>query len=198
MNTVPPELIKGYDVVYEKEVCFFLVSSEENSSNEEIFEPRILKTRILSKGEADIKIELTDDQDIAFLYQAELDGKQFEKFKEDFNLLVDFNTFIETVELFFDKSIKESHIYRSTFYINKEEPYLKFSQTLKLRVVDVFSIPIAKMPEEYVMELAQYRFNTIKDQLNAKTSELDAAFVKLDTKNPSLSRRVRAKVANVE
>lgn len=207
MDTLPvvPEELKQFDVIFDQDVVINYVYDGKNSDEDgEQLEQKTLKCRILTTKNSEdevvlVKVEFTTDSNIDFVRESNISIDDFATIKEEFNLLIDFLGFIDILCEFFDKSTSDPQNIRIYLYDpDSEMPKLTFMQTLRLCIVEVFSIHLQEPYEDYRLRLAQCRFNAIKAELNNQTDKLEKAFKKLDAKSPSMYRLVREKVQRVK
>ncbi|EAY15126.1 hypothetical protein TVAG_392430 [Trichomonas vaginalis G3] len=192
-----PEELENYELIFHEDASINFISSQQKAT-------RILNCRVFTLKTEDgvvqhVKIELTDDKDISFIYESNFSRKLYdESIKETYKLLVDFDAFIENLCIFLQKSLKASDEITIDVIDGKEKSKIVFYQKLKLRTVEVFTLPLNIPDEDYIMRLAQCRFNILNEQLAARTKYLDSAFKTLDNKNPSLASHVRSVIQQKE
>ena len=202
--SVSPDELKDFEVAFDKDITINFVVSYDQLPEDEVLEPKTLRCRVMTKKNSmdeiiEVKTELTKYEDISFLLESNVTISAFNTIKETYGLLVGFDGFVEALCTFFDQTVTDSENVRVYLYDPDEEtPSLTFYQNLRLRTVEVFSIIMERPSEDYMLRLAQCRFNAMNKELIEKTEELSAAINKLDARNPSLGGYIRSKIMEIE
>jgi hypothetical protein len=180
-----PSVSEGVSILFNNEVPITFPESEV---------PQIVRVRVLEKRESElapvesVRLELRREDQVEFYLVASFVEREFAAFAEQNKLTVEFGNFSRSLIDLFTRSVKQPKDYRVQFEHGNE---LVFIQTLRLRAVEVFRITFTNGPEEFVRRHVQFRFNTLKLELQRTTQEYTLLMSKLESKNPSLARQIK-------
>ena len=204
MLPVTPEELKEYEIVFDKNVSINFVLSYDQFPEDEVLDLKTLRCRVMTKKNTmneniEVRIEFTKYEDISFVMESIISITDYAAIQEKYELRIDFDGFIKAMCTFFDQTVTDPENLRIYIYNpESDHPSLTFFQALHIRIVEVFTITMGKPSEDYVLKLAQCRFNAIKKELEEKTNDLTTALNKLDARNPSLCLNVRNMIEKVE
>ena len=202
--SVVPDELKEYEVAHDQDSTINFVVSYNEFPEEEVLEQKKLRCRVLTKknslGEIiEVRLEFTKYEDISFVLETQISISDYNDIKQKYGLKIDFEAFIKAIGTFISQALSDPEKLKIYLYdVESDKPKLTVFQTLQIRVVEVFSVLLSKPSQDYMMRLAQCRFNAINKELKEKSDDLKSALNKLDAKNPSLCRTVRDKIEKVE
>jgi hypothetical protein len=184
-----PSVQEGFALLFSNEVR--VVFGESGA--------RIVRARVLEKAESgtveSVRIELTSELDLRFYAVASLDAAAFGALQGRHGLRIGFGAFARAVVDLLTRSVtapRECQIeFRSA---DGESGDLAFVQALRLRKVDVFVLALAPASPDFIRAHVQYRFNSLKMELQQTAQEYLALTSRLDEKNPTLARQAKRAV----
>jgi hypothetical protein len=180
-----PSVSDGFSIVFNNEVPIAFPESDV---------PQIVRVRVLEKRESGlapvegVRLELRREDQVEFYLTASFVKREFEAFAKQNRLTVEFDSFSRSLIDLFTRSVKQPKDYKVQFEHSDE---LVFIQTLRLRAVEVFRIAFTPGSEDFVRRHVQFRFNTLKIELQRTTQEYTLLMSKLESKNPSLARQIK-------
>lgn len=182
----------GYSIPFNREIKYMINNI-----------PKILRTRVLTNCEnqelVEVLIELFDDSDIDVILHSRIDLNDFEEFKQNNQLSVDFRDLPNSISQLFEKSVKNSDEFSVSLVLSDsgEEAKIMFYQKLRLRRIEILCLDFTKAPRDYVEMQAQFRFNKYKNDLINKKMQYEELLSKIEAKNPALSKRLRKNVEKI-
>ena len=187
-QTFDPSYSDGKDI-FNKEIIYII-----NNENK-IFRTRILEIKTEEKI-SEIKIELFDDEDIFFYYYFKMTSEEYNSFKQQNNLSIQFEIFIKSIIELLQKSILQ--IDNQSIFLNmelkEEQIILTISQQLRLRKVEIYSLNFNSANSEEIIEHAQFRFNLYKNELMNKKYLYNEKLSNIEAKNPTFAKKLRLSV----
>jgi hypothetical protein len=180
-----PSVSEGFSIVFNNEALITFPESDV---------PQIVRVRVLEKRESDlapvecVSLELRREDQVEFYLTASFAQREFDAFAKQNKLTVEFDNFSRSLIDLFTRSVKQPKDYRVQF---EQRDELVFIQTLRLRAVEVFRITFAPGQQDFVRRHVQFRFNTLKMELQRTAQEYALLMSKLETKNPSLARQIK-------
>lgn len=187
-----PSVTNGFEIKFNREIIY------KNSGRDKIYRTRILTSTDEEGTLNEVRFELFDDENIDFLYECSLTAAEYEDFKAANQLTIPFENFANSVQLLLENSVKKVEEFECRFAENVEEEAasIKFYQKLRLRQVEIFGLDFHRSDKEFIEAHAQSRFNRLKNELSHKRREYEEILKKIQAKNPTIAKRLKAAVEN--
>lgn len=187
-----PSVANGFDIKFNKEIIY------KCSGKEKIYRTRILTSVGEDSVLNEVRFELFDDENIDFLYECSLTQEEYEEFKSSNQLTIPFDNFANSVQVLLENSVKKADEFECRFAENAEDETasIKFYQKLRLRKVDIFGLDFHRSVKEFIEAQAQSRFNRLKNELSHKRREYNEIIKKIQSKNPTIAKRLIKSVEN--
>jgi hypothetical protein len=181
-----PSVQEGLTLLFSNEVKVLFDSSA----------PRIIRARVLEKADSGtvelVRIELTSELDLAFYLVASFSPADYAELQRKHGLRIGFDAFAKGIIDLLTRSVttpKECQIeFRDKDGVNGN---LAFVQMLRLRKVDVFVLELSPATPDVVKMHGQYRFNSLKMELQQTAQEYRTLTSRLEEKNPTLARQAK-------
>jgi hypothetical protein len=134
-----------------------------------------------------LRITLTDDADLFFLYEGEYDADSYVTLKESQGLSLDFEEFcVALAEIIKETSPKSG--YRLRLELG-DDPELAVLQQLKIKTVTVVALKIEPASDETVRKWIHSRYQAVKEELGSVLEERQTLFAMLKIKDPSILKQ---------
>jgi hypothetical protein len=188
-----PTVIDGFSPLFNKEVRITFVIPDRPPDS------RIVRARIFARGDPEniqaIRLEITQEAELKFYLVCSLDAAGFEALEKAHNLRPAFSDFSKSVIDLLERSVrfpKEHQLeFRSGDGVSGS---LAFIQMLRLRKVEVFVLDFQPAPDEFVKRQAQFRFNSLKVELEKVSQGYATLTNRLEEKNPHLVKQIKETV----
>jgi hypothetical protein len=180
-----PSVSEGFAIVFNNEVPIKFPDADV---------PRIVRVRVLEKRESDdapvsgIRLELRREDRVEFCLTSSFEERDYTTFKKQNRLSVEFDKFSQSLIDLFTRSVKQPRDYKIQF---EEDDQLVFIQSLRLRAVEVFRLSFKPVSDDFVRKQVQFRFNTLKMELQRAAQEYNTLMSRLEGKNPSLAKQIK-------
>jgi hypothetical protein len=186
-----PSLANGHRVFYEREVPFELRTADGTQEPQEVGALEAIKVRILAVGPegaySGLRVELTSENNLFFLYEHELDANKFAALQEQQRLMVEFTEYPAVIVRNLNLCIKEPHAYLAVFVMTADgKGRLDFVQNMEYKFVELLSLNFAAAAENVVRDQIAFRYNAIKGKLHAMQGRLADINALVKIKSPSL------------
>jgi hypothetical protein len=190
-SEVDPAVRGGGKILFDKEIP---LSVKQDGS---LLPPIPTHVRVIVGGaDSDaepVRIELTTDSDLHFLYEAEFTEEDYASVQSKQGLDAAFAELPGAVIDLVNLVVTEGQGYSVHFEVVEESGgRLIFNQQLKFKLVEIMAIDLSPSSDENVREQIQYRFNTVKSELKAAQTELGDLYAMLKIKNPSALKPTRS------
>jgi hypothetical protein len=137
-----------------------------------------------------LRLELTTDADLFFLYEVEFTADEYAQVSEEQKLTL---TFAELpgalAELARNVQTHSNGIFVNFVKTGDAPASLVFDQQLRFKKVEVLRFEFTPSPSTFVQELVQFRFDRIKQKAEDSQAELANLCAMLKIKNPSVLKQ---------
>lgn len=187
-KTVDPSTAGGFRVIYDRELSPEVRSSQARDS---IGDLRSLKIRVLIKGAEDapeaVTAELTDDDDIHFLFQHTLDEHGFVDVQQNQRLMIQFSGYAPLLIQMLNACIKDPHRCLAVMYIEDDgTARLDFIQNMEYKFVELLSLGLTEADPELVKQHIIFKHFALKRHVALLQARFDDLSELIQQKNPSL------------
>lgn len=168
-----PSLKPGEKIEYSKEINF---KYHTNSSNN--IEVRPTNIKIFTKKDKydklqTIRFEISQQENIFFLYSVEYDEDSFETLKDKENLKTLFEDFPKVMMEILSKAALEKDEYNVEFDSpNNDILQLNIVMPLKFKDVPIFSLDFHEEDDSLIEKQVQYRYNVVQYELRKTRIEI--------------------------
>lgn len=188
-----PASLNGFDLLFVNYVEASFVDRETGTIS-----ARTVRIRILEKTESGtldlVCVEMTDENDVLFVREALVNSLDFQDIKQANNLRIGFVQFSRSIHDHLTRISTKHGEYRLEYVMEDDRDsigQLVFVQTLKTRMINVFSIELTVTTEDYVCRQAQYRFDALRTEVKQMTHDYNSRMQLLTSKNPHIGRELR-------
>ena len=124
------------------------------------------KTRQVSNIIKKIKVEVTSENDLFFLYIHEVDDQAFNAMQQDQGLTLNFEDYPKALTSMFDSCLHSPSKYMVSFILLSDgEGCIEFTRNLEYKVVKALSLDLFRADDALVIQHVTYRYNSIKAQM---------------------------------
>jgi hypothetical protein len=136
---------------------------------------------------AEVRVELTSENDMFFHYTHSVDLDRFRHMQERQKLMVDFTEYCNVLTKMVNSCIKEPHSFLAVFIMDDDgSAKLDFIQNMEYKFVELLSADFHASNEEVIRQSITYRYNSIKSKVSMMESRLRDVNNLVKVKNPSL------------
>jgi len=188
INENNPRISNGYELIFCKEINLSVIYENENT------EKMLILIHIYSKqteSEKEFLVEFFNDEDIKFMFSSVINPSVF----RSLGLKIAFEEFGASLIQLLEQTMTESNLVVS-FKVSGENAELVFSQKLKLRVAELFSLNFQSATQQDIVEFTQYRYKLFLLEVINMNESLSKILSKIDAKNPSLGDHLRKHMKN--
>jgi hypothetical protein len=136
-----------------------------------------------------VRIELSNESDLFFLFEATYDSESYNDLRGAQDLTVDFADFPPALTDIFTAAAVRDGEFKLQF-TDDGEPMLTVQQGLKFKTVNVFSLHFNRPSDETVKNRIQMRYHEVRAQLAGVRENLNNVYAMLKIKNPSVLKQV--------
>jgi hypothetical protein len=134
-----------------------------------------------------LRITLTDDADLFFLYEGEYDADSYVTLKESENLSIEFNDFPAALAEIMRDTSQESG-YQLQLNLDSD-PELLVLQRLKIKTVPLVALKLAPASDDAVHNWVHSKYQVVKEELDSVIEERRTLFALLKIKDPSVLKQ---------
>lgn len=150
-----------------------------------------IRCKILVKGPSnapeDVRIEISSENDLFFLYCHSVDQQAFVQMQHDQKLMIDFKDYPNVLSKMLNSSIKEPHAYLAVLILGTTGlARLDLIRNMEYKFVDLMSVPFEAAPDDMIKVHITYRYNAAKSKLALMHARLQDINTLVKIKNPSL------------
>ncbi|KAK8891212.1 hypothetical protein M9Y10_028418 [Tritrichomonas musculus] len=215
------DLNEGYVPIYATHIM--LKFKSEQFDGQKILKDVVFKIFVLQDNDVltSVRFQLSDDQELDFLYEADYDSERFEQIKQEQNLEIEFEDFpnvirqlITTINNQGTDELEEGD-YKLSFKDhdtsgedqennsvdqNEEEEeelkvrYFIISQKIEICVVEIFKLVFVECAGEKVQRISQSRYDEISAQLKLVDTELKDIKKRLQRQAPKLLQEYQSTI----
>ncbi|DAZ95108.1 TPA: hypothetical protein N0F65_009739 [Lagenidium giganteum] len=198
MDDMDPSLASGYRVIYDRETPFELRIQDADNTPQQVGTLEAIKVKILIMGEdsdiRSVKIELSTESDLFFLYAHTCDIDTFHAMQEQQKLMVDFPDYANVLIRMLNNCIKEPHNHLAVYLMQADgRARLDFIQNMEYKFVELLSVDFLRSSDDAIRQHITYRYNSMKSRLQVLQTRLHGMLYLqqevnniVKTKNPSL------------
>ena len=189
---------QDYSLLFEKEIEIIVEGEneeKENSENEE--EEDIVQT---SQLHIQVSIKQTDDnlegvrirffsqEDIRFLYERIFHEDEFNQFKTDQELDIDFGDFPNVLEEVLSNVSRESEegSYKAILRTEGDDVVLCLQQDLELCTTDIFTFKLPFCKPERIEQVSQQRYDELIKQYNEVATQYKDMIKRIKRQDPKV------------
>jgi hypothetical protein len=162
------------------------VTSEESS------EPVVSQIRVKLLSTDEVRLELSNEADLFFLYEAAYTEDEFAELAEAQGLMASFAEFPDVLAEIFSGA-KDPKNPLGLCFVAGAEPLLRIRQHFRFKVLDVFAIKFVSASDEEVHQRIQERFTALKAEVAEAKEDLVNVYSMLKIKNPTTLKQQRRK-----
>mmetsp|Transcript_15396 Transcript_15396/g.25131 ORF Transcript_15396/g.25131 Transcript_15396/m.25131 type:complete len:261 (-) Transcript_15396:77-859(-) len=198
IESMDPSVQDGWRVIYDRECPFELRYQENAESPQEVGTLEAIKVKVLIQGPENtpeaLKIELSSENDLFFLYMHMVDEVGFRIMQEQQKLMVDFDDYSKVLMRMLNSCIKEPHTHLAIFVMQEDGlSRLDFIKNMEYKFVELLTCSFVKCDEELVRQHIAYRYNAMKSRLAMMQARLSDVNALVKVKNPSLLLQLQQK-----
>jgi hypothetical protein len=140
-----------------------------------------------------LRLELSADSDLFFLYEAEFTADQYEQLTAEQQIVLPFAELPGALmELVRHVSAGSGGIFVSFAKTDDTQAALIFDQQLKFKKVQIMRVEFTASSTELVQDSIQFRFDTWKQRALSTQTELEDLCAMLKIKNPSVLKQAQS------
>lgn len=192
---IDPSIQDGEVLIYKCEVILDLHEKDSDEVQKDL--DVLFRIFIIENGDTleNVRIEMTTDQNIFFVYNAEFNSETFEEVKSQQNLDIEFNEFPSVLQEMFEYSSKskrgQPNPYQISFFFGHDSTCtLSFQQKLRFKTVEIYSLNFLPASPESIQLIAQYRISSLIEEEKALKSQLADISSILKIKDPTVLRKI--------
>ncbi|KAL0210633.1 hypothetical protein RCL1_005069 [Eukaryota sp. TZLM3-RCL] len=186
LEELDPSLASGFHTIYDREIPIEL-RSEAAPSQAGAQEAIRVKILLAPEGSSGIRVELTSESDLFFLYHHSLDEISFRALQEQQRLMIDLNEFPQVLIRMVNQVLKEPHSHLAVMFLSASgSARLDFVQSLEYKYVELLSLTFQAASESVVRQSISFRYNSLKSRLALTNNRLSEINQLIKIKNPSL------------
>ena len=190
IDSKDPSLSEGHKLIYNREVPFEL-RLEDNDGPQEVASFESIRCKVLTAGDAQIRIELSCENDLFFHFTSDIDEETYKIMQENQKLTVNFKEFSNLLKRLFNNCINEPQSYISVFIMQKEGTgRLDFIQNIEYKFIELLSIYFVNSPDDTVRKQIGYRYNALRTKMEMMQERIIAINNIIKIKNPSLLHQI--------
>lgn len=188
-DEIDPSLADGYHVFFEREVPVEVRASEDRDAGAGSIEA--IRFKVLTMGPpnqpASVRVELSGESDIYFLYIHEMNESAFREVQEAQRLTWAFESYPALLVKMLLYCIEGPHEYSALLSLQRNfQARLDIIQNMEYKVVDLLSIRFGAAPEDLVKHHVVFRYNSLKHRLGVLQSHCNELNGVIRARNPSL------------
>mmetsp|Transcript_2059 Transcript_2059/g.3067 ORF Transcript_2059/g.3067 Transcript_2059/m.3067 type:complete len:239 (-) Transcript_2059:504-1220(-) len=191
LEALDPSLSDGYTLFYERDVPLELRTTGGLELPSEVGALEAIRVKVLQKGQnhilQSVRIELSSESNLFFLYQHEMNESQFRKIQDNQRLMVEFNDYPTVLVRMLNQCIREPHLHLAVFILQPDGgSRLDFIQNMEYKFVELLTIDFRASSEELVRQHVSFRYNLVKARFQILQSRLTDVQAMVKVKSPSL------------
>jgi hypothetical protein len=206
LHELDPSFADGFGVIFNNEVPILFAAGSAFS------DLRPVRVRVLERNEgptnAEIRLELTEDDKVSLIRVCSISATSYKEFAAANGLKIEFAELGKSITDLLISSVEKPPQVHQTLkagsghhlrFTEGEEDrgQLFFLQKLRLRSVTILTLAFMKAPADFVRSQVQYRFNSLKVELQRKANDYNTQTSRLRQTNPSLEKQLRSTVKNL-
>ncbi|EAY05016.1 hypothetical protein TVAG_416590 [Trichomonas vaginalis G3] len=181
-----PSLKPGEKLIYSKEINFKFHNKAENEIQ---LRPTIIKIFTFRDDDdklETIRFEISQQENVFFLYSVEYDEESFETLKNKESLKISFEDFPTIMIEILNKAALEKDEYNVEFEIPTNDLLqLNIVMPLKFKDVPIFSLDFQEEDDALIEKQVQYRYNVVQYELRKTRIEISNFIDTLGLSKPS-------------
>ena len=184
-----PSLYNDYKILYNKEVLIDIIfeNKEEVASTELIRFKLLYKAKSTEEYPLNVKLELSWENDIFFLYTNFVDINIFAEIKRNQKFNIDFPQYCKLIERLCDNCIKYPKTYFGEFFIqNNGISKLQFIKISPFKDLELLNLEFKKVSDKIIEKHILYRFGCIKSKLEYNKKVMKVAGDVINECNPEI------------
>ncbi|KAL0207689.1 hypothetical protein P9112_012317 [Eukaryota sp. TZLM1-RC] len=186
IEELDPSVSGGYHVLFDREIPIEL-RSQSAPSQAGAQEAIKVKVLLAPEGQSGLRIELTSESDLFFLYHHNLDEVSFRALQEQQRLMVELQEFPQVILRQLNQVLKEPHSHLAVMFLASDgTARLDFIQSLEYKYVELLSLTFTAATESVVRQCITFRYNSLKSRLALTNNRLAEINSLIKVKNPSL------------
>ena len=192
IETHDPSLLNEYKILYNKEVPLD-IKKEDKDGIKDIASCALIRFKLLYKAKnqeelpLNVKLELSWENDIFFLYTNFVDINIFAEIKRNQKFNIDFSQYCNLIKRLCDNCIKDPETYIGEFIIqNDDVSKLQFIKISPFKDLELLILEFRKVSEQIIEKHILYRFGCIKSKLEYNKKVLKVAGDIINECNPEL------------
>lgn len=182
------------NVIFDREVPIEVRIQEGDAAPSEVGQLHALRARVLVQGaEAgtprQVKIEVTSDTDLFFMYTATVSSDGFKDIAAAQKLAADFVEYPSILSQSFTQAIESPQSVLAVLIIHKAGPArLDFIQSIAYlqKFVELLSVDLERADEAAIRESVTFRYNALKSRYAALQAHVQDVQAIVRQKNPTL------------
>eukprot|EP00347_Sterkiella_histriomuscorum_P007159 403350037 len=188
IEEMDPSLYDGHRVIFDSELAVEvkLIDDEDEGA----FESLKLKVMILGdeRQPINIKMEMTSESDIFFLYKNITNEDKFRVIQEQQALSLEFTDFSAMLMKILQNCQKPQTTFITIFTLDNEEKkgYLEFYQDTEFRRVEMLRIEFEEADEDTIKNHITYRLTSIRQKTTLMQERIKDVMAIVEEKNPML------------
>ena len=187
-----PSLYNDYKILYNKEVPLDLIY-EDREEPDNIVSSALIRFKLLYKAKSteefplNVKLELSWENDIFFLYTNFVDINIFAEIKRNQKFNIDFTQYCKLIERLCDNCIKDPDAYFGEFIIqNDGVSKLQFIKITPFKDLELLNLEFKKVSDKIIEKHILYRFGYIKSKLEYNKKVMKVAGDVINECNPEI------------
>lgn len=187
-----PSLYNEYKIIYNKEVPID-IKLEEKQEMKDIASGALIRFKLLYKAKSqeelplNVKLELSWENDIFFLYTNFVDINIFAEIKRNQKFIIDFSQYCNLIERLCDNCIKYPDTYIGEFIIqNNDVSKLQFIKISPFKDLELLNLEFKKVSDQIIEKHILYRFGYIKSKIEYNKKVMKIAGDVINECNPEI------------
>lgn len=193
-ESIASDLDEGYVPIYVTHVQLKIKKDGENGI-EKYKKDAVFKIFVKQDDDVlnSVRLQLSDDQRLDFLYEADYGSEEFERLREEQQLEIEFDDFPNVIRKLMttiiqqgDDTLNEGD-YKIAFKDTDSDGIcLIISQKIDICTVEIFRLEFIQITGERVQKIAQSRFDDISKKLKAIEIEYKDTIKRIERQAPKL------------